>query len=135
MLPHSYSVAYRSPGDADDPANPHCAEFHLRCSPRLARLRCSGELDHGEGLRLGAILTRLEGLPTPVQVSLRRVSFCDSNGLAPLFESTRRRTAKDLPPLHVNEISDPVGRVLGLLGIRSVDPLDLVGWDAAALSQ
>jgi anti-anti-sigma factor len=145
VLPHSYSVTYldgdyraddrsdAAAADARDPS-PRCAEFHLRCSPRQARLQCSGELDHVEGRRLEAILARLERLPTPVTVSLRDVSFCDSHGVAPLFEASRRRAAHELPPLRIVEVSAPVARILDLLGVRSVDPPDLVGWDAAGLS-
>lgn len=144
MLPYSYSVTYLSgtgggdEGYEDDSADvtsstQRWAEFHLRCSPQLARLRCSGELDHVEGRRLEAILERLERLPTPVTVSLRDVTFCDSQGVAPLFEASRRRSANHLPPLHVTDVSAAVGRVLDLLGVRSLDPPDLVGWDAAAL--
>jgi anti-anti-sigma factor len=139
VLPHSYSVTYLGDAGAGEQAaditysTERCAEFHLSCSPRSARLRCSGELDHLEARRLEAILRRLEQLPTPVTVSLRDVTFCDSHGIAPLFESSRRRVAHQLPPLHITDPSAPVTRLLDLLGVRSVDPPDLIGWDAAAL--
>jgi hypothetical protein len=63
-------------------------------------------------------------------VNLAAVTFADTHGLDPLFASARRRRALGTT-LSLREPSRPVTRVLTILGIGKLAPLEPETWDAA----
>jgi anti-anti-sigma regulatory factor len=63
-------------------------------------------------------------------VNLAAVTFADTNGLDPLFASARRRKALGTT-LSLREPSRPVTRVLTILGVGKLEPLDPETWEAA----
>lgn len=97
------------------------------------RLICSGELDIVSGHLLDAELRSLEARPVRLAVDLHAIAFADTYGLAPLFESARRRRACGGGRIEITDASRQVGRVLALLRVPQTGPIDVGAWDAAAI--
>jgi anti-sigma B factor antagonist len=93
-------------------------------------LTVSGELDLFQGTRLESTLRRLEERDQHLDVNLAGVTFADTYGLDPLFASARRRQALDTT-LSLRDPSRPVARLLGILGIEKLAPLEPESWEAA----
>jgi anti-anti-sigma factor len=92
------------------------------------RVVIAGELDLAGASRLDLVLARLEKSPRPVMVDLRRVSFADTHGLAPLLDSVQRRRCDARPALILLGASSVVRRVLESLG-NDPDALELAAAD------
>lgn len=118
-----------------DSAEPACdsADFHVVDRRGVPVLICSGELDIVSGRALDTMLRALEARPVRLAVDLREVGFADTYGLAPLFESARRRLAERCDPIEIIRTSHQVGRVLTLLHVPAPGPVDVHAWDAAAV--
>ncbi len=100
----------------------------LALNPDGVQAEISGELDFSSAPRLDRILRVIEGLGHPITVDLSGVSFTDSSGMSPLFESASRRAAQDAEPICVTGLSHPCRRVLDVLSdLPEVQLLTRVG--------
>lgn len=115
-----------------DGVRARAAEHSLARGPRSAELSLRGELDLGAQQWLTGLLAGLDQLATPLHLCLADVSFADTSGLQPLFDSARERAESGRPPLVLAQVSAPVARLLGLLGVPATGGLDVAAWDAAA---
>jgi anti-sigma B factor antagonist len=108
----------------------HPAELRVEIGHGAMTLTVSGELDLFQGARLESTLRRLEQRDQDLDVNLAGVTFADTDGLDPLFASARRRQALDTT-LSLQEPSRPVARLLGILGVEKLAPLEPESWEAA----
>jgi len=92
----------------------------------------NGEIDVANCAEFDALLRMVESLGLPVVVDLGALRFADSEGLAPLVESTRRRHMTGGPPLRVAALGGAAGRIFGLLGVKVRPEIDVAAWDAAS---
>jgi anti-anti-sigma regulatory factor len=115
------------------PTASESVEFHLTGHDGTRVLICAGELDIVSGPALDRALRALEATPGRLGVDLCAVGFADTHGLAPLFESARRRRADGREPIEISSTSRQVGRVLQLLQVPPAGPVDVHAWDAAAV--
>jgi anti-anti-sigma factor len=110
--------------------DPHSMELRIEIGNDAVTLTVTGELDISQGARLERTLRRLEQRDLPLDVNLAAVTFADTHGLDPLFASARRRKALGRS-LSLREPSRPVTRVLTILGIANLEPLEPETWEAA----
>jgi anti-anti-sigma factor len=108
----------------------HSVELCVEIGDDAVTLTVTGELDIFHGARLERTLRRLEQRDLPLDVNLAAVTFADTNGLDPLFASARRRKALGAP-LSLRQPSRPVTRVLTILGVANLEPLEPTSWEAA----
>jgi anti-anti-sigma factor len=110
--------------------DPQSVELCVEIGDDAVTLTVTGELDMVQGARLDSTLRRLEQRDLPLDVNLAAVTFADTHGLDPLFASARRRQALGTT-LSLREPSRPVARVLAILGVRKLEPLEPDVWEAA----
>ena len=108
-------------------------EIQLRLGRGESVLTLAGELDMASAPALSHVLLQVDAAPSRrVLVDLSQVAFISTDGLEPLIETARRRTAAGAQPLILKGRCGSARRLMTALGMQAGQMVDIAAWDAAA---
>ncbi|HET6952561.1 MAG TPA: STAS domain-containing protein [Acidimicrobiales bacterium] len=85
-----------------------------------AVIELAGELDLHSSAELSAAVDQvLAGAPADVEIDAQGLSFADSAGLRTLLQAREEAAARGVG-LRLSRVSDPLGRLLEMTGLREI---------------
>jgi anti-anti-sigma factor len=107
----------------------------LVLGPAVAHVRLGGDIDLLAAADVARLMESLDIVDLTIRVDLSEVRFMDSAGLHPLVEATRRRQARDQPPVLIEACARAVLQLLAAAGLDDKPALDVEAWDRLNLPE